>query len=1379
MLHRVSGGDSRTRGLEDILLSGFMFMARAKKVITDDSDDDEAPVAAAGTASKSAAAAVAGDDDGATGRLGWTTTRERDADCRMDVDDERRDDGDEEDEEEDEEEEDAEHERRVRDTARYIDACLATPADAHAPQPAVAVAHLILLEGPAVAAELALPVHAGFSLLGRAADSFGGPHNIPLRYEGVSSVHALIQVVDVLSEDSEDRPTRLHFIEDLHSTNCTVFGDSFTLIPRKAYQISHGTVVSLGPVKCRYEFIPSPTSPSTPPQITPRPVPASLPRSQSITRKEMRHASTNTDSDTPWKPACHASTLTDPVVFAEAHSVLHQQKQMRQEPFSSLIPDRRSLQCEPGSVRLHSRSRSDLGIASRIAEDSSFAAQRQMMQLEGIATLAGTLSNGHVSISHATVNESHIEPTIAITNDLAPTIPASEFAPTVSVSEFFPSEDAPTMPVSDPAPTIHTLPAVDATMHVSELEPTIRVSEVEPTLHASDTGILTLAVPERQAILEKNFRVDVVAPTMYLTDLESTLQVNAMEKDGESAPAAPAAITPASRAQHRAFLPGSAPSSALAPTQIVHTPVLDPTQQFPDEAVAPPVVFGQDLVPPSESAPRVKPVWAEAETQFIGDCEMEEVQEEEEDGWGGTRSPQEDLLQLVDVVGTVDTVLPAPAIADDAESETTDDGRCATADNQEAARIAKVAIVDNPFDVSFEVDESFVEATAPEFGFGDEADAPLRSLSASPDIMRKQTRISGSAVDQNAVEHASMAAKAIAPDNEAPILPLEGGNVEITLTKSKGSQKSKAKVKVEVPKQLDEPVEEQVFSNTGRRVRKAAGAATSKMSAIRKSELVPLTHDPVVPVICDESAATKKGSPPLSMIPVASDGDISPILPSSTSNDNVQAAQPKAFATPSMPSSKSNPLGKLTNRNFENSVEASPEVESISNSKLNSGKVLGIPDSIIKLNSSIGTPLLKVSKTYKKRVTSVKKYESESPLFKVPGPQNDNSSLPTIDAASHSHQQEVTLMNSQSMDDKVKGGKILMDLQSTRRKDSDEGDLVVSSAKTASGEDSEVARKLSAVSKKKMAASKAHKSNGKGKSPILYEVAKDQYIPTDAASTSKSIESPVNLSNSLAVPSILSIQSNSEVTDNEMQMHVVTEDIGISASMTASQVGLTESTMGVKAKPLTSAKRQNSSGSGSEAISIEMVGKTATKRRKTGCSLSDLAMDVNDSSSEIPSALKSTSSSILEPDSSKRSRKKTFLPVIQHETGASRNSHVVSFTGLDDVGSFKSIVEWLAGTCTDSWKESTHLVTEKVKRTVKFLCCLNAGKFIDKAAEKMYGFSLEESIKRAQNKNDKPFLSGVTIYTTPHVQPGRDDMREIIMAAGGQVSLLFCNYNIS
>ncbi|KAI9340917.1 BRCT domain-containing protein [Obelidium mucronatum] len=125
---------------------------------------------------------------------------------------------------------------------------------------------------------------------------------------------------------------------------------------------------------------------------------------------------------------------------------------------------------------------------------------------------------------------------------------------------------------------------------------------------------------------------------------------------------------------------------------------------------------------------------------------------------------------------------------------------------------------------------------------------------------------------------------------------------------------------------------------------------------------------------------------------------------------------------------------------------------------------------------------------------------------------------------------------------------------------------------------------------------------------------------------------------------------------------------------------------------------------------------------------------------------------------------------------------------MDDSEKQKVIIHNLGGTCVDTWSECTHLITDKVRRTVKFLAALAAGKHVvstkwldqckkesrfvdegkfiikDKQNESKYSFSLDASVKAAQNHC---FLDGFTIYSMSNVKPSRNDMKEIITAAGG------------
>nr|XP_020829887.1 LOW QUALITY PROTEIN: mediator of DNA damage checkpoint protein 1 [Phascolarctos cinereus] len=129
----------------------------------------------------------------------------------------------------------------------------------------------------------------------------------------------------------------------------------------------------------------------------------------------------------------------------------------------------------------------------------------------------------------------------------------------------------------------------------------------------------------------------------------------------------------------------------------------------------------------------------------------------------------------------------------------------------------------------------------------------------------------------------------------------------------------------------------------------------------------------------------------------------------------------------------------------------------------------------------------------------------------------------------------------------------------------------------------------------------------------------------------------------------------------------------------------------------------------------------------------------------------------------------------------------VLFTGVVDARGEQAVLA-LGGSLASSVAEASHLVTDRVRRTVKFLCALGrgipilslewlhqsrkAGRFLppdeflvnDPEQEKNFGFSLREALSRAQERG---LLEGYEIYVTPGVQPPTPQMGEIIACCGG------------
>ncbi|KAF6364848.1 mediator of DNA damage checkpoint 1 [Rhinolophus ferrumequinum] len=138
-----------------------------------------------------------------------------------------------------------------------------------------------------------------------------------------------------------------------------------------------------------------------------------------------------------------------------------------------------------------------------------------------------------------------------------------------------------------------------------------------------------------------------------------------------------------------------------------------------------------------------------------------------------------------------------------------------------------------------------------------------------------------------------------------------------------------------------------------------------------------------------------------------------------------------------------------------------------------------------------------------------------------------------------------------------------------------------------------------------------------------------------------------------------------------------------------------------------------------------------------------------------------------------------------HESTAPK----VLFTGVVDARGERAVLA-LGGSLASSVAEASYLVTDRIRRTVKFLCALGrgipilslewlhqsrrAGRFLppddyvvtDPEQEKNFGFSLRDALSRARERR---LLEGYEIHVTPGVQPPPAQMGEIISCCGGTV----------
>ncbi|XP_060615378.2 mediator of DNA damage checkpoint protein 1 [Anolis sagrei] len=145
-------------------------------------------------------------------------------------------------------------------------------------------------------------------------------------------------------------------------------------------------------------------------------------------------------------------------------------------------------------------------------------------------------------------------------------------------------------------------------------------------------------------------------------------------------------------------------------------------------------------------------------------------------------------------------------------------------------------------------------------------------------------------------------------------------------------------------------------------------------------------------------------------------------------------------------------------------------------------------------------------------------------------------------------------------------------------------------------------------------------------------------------------------------------------------------------------------------------------------------------------------------------------------------------PQSQTSVGYGAPAPKVLFTGVIDEEAEQVVAE-LGGSLAESVFDCTHLVTDRVCRTVKFLCALARGipivtldwlqksrqnsfflapkSFLvrDPEQEKKFQFSLPTSLQTAQRNGG--LFQGYEIHVTPNVKPEPEHMRDIIKCSGG------------
>ncbi|TRY70391.1 hypothetical protein TCAL_04836 [Tigriopus californicus] len=210
--------------------------------------------------------------------------------------------------------------------------------------------------------------------------------------------------------------------------------------------------------------------------------------------------------------------------------------------------------------------------------------------------------------------------------------------------------------------------------------------------------------------------------------------------------------------------------------------------------------------------------------------------------------------------------------------------------------------------------------------------------------------------------------------------------------------------------------------------------------------------------------------------------------------------------------------------------------------------------------------------------------------------------------------------------------------------------------------------------------------------------------------------------------------------------------------------------------PETGADRENP-----KAIGIGSCPKSSLKRANKRANSLDQMED-----SVSPSKKKSRNLTTLKKVETRRDSTSSVESVSLRQRGEIK----VMFTGYEDSKDQK-IVSDLGGSITESLDACTVLVTDKIRRTAKFLCMVARGMPIvsplwlhsskesrtfqdpwlflitDRDAEKKWDFVLQTTLRNARTKEH--LLSGFKIYATQSVMPSGDQLKEIVESAGGQV----------
>ncbi|XP_014477482.1 PREDICTED: mediator of DNA damage checkpoint protein 1-like [Dinoponera quadriceps] len=173
----------------------------------------------------------------------------------------------------------------------------------------------------------------------------------------------------------------------------------------------------------------------------------------------------------------------------------------------------------------------------------------------------------------------------------------------------------------------------------------------------------------------------------------------------------------------------------------------------------------------------------------------------------------------------------------------------------------------------------------------------------------------------------------------------------------------------------------------------------------------------------------------------------------------------------------------------------------------------------------------------------------------------------------------------------------------------------------------------------------------------------------------------------------------------------------------------------------------------------------------------------------VSSAMNTSVNSSLRVSTPSRARRSASSMSVSSPSAA---KHRILFTGITE-DKYSKVVKTLGGCKVDEPDKCTVLVTDKIRRTYKFLCALAKGvpivsidwlnnseseaQFLnwenyilkDPATEAKFGFRLRKSLDRAKEKG---LLVGYTIVLTPNIAPPpTEELKDMVISCGGRVLL--------